>query len=60
MCSERAKKRAVKAAVKRAKQAFHTGVDSWTRSLHSDDQGGSGGGGGFGGGSGGAPRVLTV
>ena len=52
VCAERARKRAVKAALKRVKEAFHNGLESWVRRLRFDDRsGGPDGGGGLGGGS---------
>ena len=49
-CAARKVKRAFKAAVKKAKQAFHDGIDSWMRRLRFDHGSGPGGGGGLGGG----------
>ena len=58
--ADRAVKRATKAAVKRAKQAFHDGIESWLRRLRFDDGSGPGsGGGGLGGGFGGGAPLIA-
>jgi len=57
-CAERAKKRAIKAAVRRAKEAFHEGMESWMRRLRFDGGSGPGNGGGLGGGLGGSPLLA--
>ena len=59
-CAARKVKRAVRAAVKKAKQAFHDGIDLWMRRLRFDHVSGPGGGGGLGGGLGGGDAPLLA